>query len=116
MLKRLGIPVILLTLMLLLLPASASARVHWGVYVGPSYTYPSYYYPSPYVYSYSYPSYYYSYPHSYTYSYTYRPYRHRHHAYWYGGYWRERAPPAVVGPGGIVGAGACAPRPPFFCP
>src|SRR5260370_40229837 len=91
MLKRLGIPVVLLTLMLLLLPASASARVHWGVYVGPSYTYPSYYDPSPYVYSYSYPSYYYSYPYTYTYSYTYRPYRHRHHAYWHGGHWRSAA-------------------------
>src|SRR5260370_42375339 len=98
MLKRLGIPVILLTLLLLLLPASPSARVHWGVYVGPSY-YPSYYYPSPYVYSYSYPSYYYSYPHSYTYSYTYRPYRHRHDAYSYGGYWRQRASGAVAGQG-----------------
>ena len=55
MLKKLGIPMVLLCALLLLAPQAAIARVHMRVYagVGPSYTYTV-----PYGYSYAYPSYY----------------------------------------------------------
>ena len=56
MLKRLGIPLIVLALLVLLFPVQASAKVHWGVYVGPSYPAYPYAYPAyPYA---PYPNYY----------------------------------------------------------
>ena len=85
MLKKIAIPSILLAVMLLLISApQANAKVRFGVYVGPSYTYAPY----PYVYSYPYGYYYppvvrYYRPPTYVY-----PYRHHHHRYYYNGYWR----------------------------
>jgi len=75
MLKRLSIPVIALALLLMLCPVQANARVHWGVYVGP--TYPAYPYVAPYPY-YPYSNYYVA-PYQ---AYPYAP----AYAYPYGGY------------------------------
>jgi hypothetical protein len=81
MLKRMGIPILLLFLAMLALPQTASSRVHVRVFagIGPTYTYsvPYYgYYGYP---AYEYPRYYYR-PYYRTYSYA---------PYYWGGYgWR----------------------------
>ncbi len=90
MLKKISLPILALVVLLMLAGATqAQARVHWGVYVGPSY--PAYgYYPAyPYPYGYPYSGYYlnpyyapYAYP-SYGYGYYGGYHGHRHHE------WRE---------------------------
>jgi len=86
MLKRIGLPVfVLLAILMIAAPAPASAKVHFGVYVGPQYypapyyTYPPYYTYQPYSnYGYygvvPYSSYYYRVP---EYRYRYPAYRYR---------------------------------------
>jgi hypothetical protein len=73
-----AIPIIaLLAVFMFITPPQANARVHFGVYVGP--TYPAYTYP----YAYSYPSPYYTYPYGYGYVY---PYGYAYSSpYYYGG-------------------------------
>ena len=60
MLKKLGLPAAVLVAMLVLMPAPANAKVHFGVTIKPRYAYPV----DPYVYQYpyAYPNYYYSTP------------------------------------------------------
>jgi len=86
MLKKLGIAGIALALLLLLAPATAHARVHFGVYVGaPVYTGPVY----PYYYD---PYYTYPYSNEYVAPYGYYPYGYRYTysaPYYYHG-WRGR--------------------------
>ena len=83
MFRRIGLPFLGLMLALMfLVPSHADARVHFGIFVGPSY--PAYPYAYSYPYAYPYPGYYYDpYYYPYTYSYGY-PY-----GYWGSGYyWR----------------------------
>jgi hypothetical protein len=84
MLKRLVIPVIVLAFLIMLFPVPASAKVHWGVYVGPSY--PAYAYGYPYT---PYPNYYvapypaYAYAPAFGYEYGYRSYGGYDHHHWH---------------------------------
>ncbi len=71
MLKKIGLPAMILAAMAFVTPTSASAQVHFGIYVGPpAYVYPADpyygYYADPYAYGYPY---YYSHPYPYTYAY-----------------------------------------------
>jgi len=60
MLKKIGLPAIVLAAMMFLVaPTPASARVQFGVAVGPGVPYPAY--PYSYAYPYTYPNYYYPY-------------------------------------------------------
>jgi hypothetical protein len=65
MLKRFGIPVVALVVLMIFSTAPAQAGVHFGVSVGPAYPY-SYAYPYAYnpYYAYPYPAYPYAYPYS----------------------------------------------------
>ena len=80
MLKRMGIPIFAVLVLLILIspPASAHSRWSFGVSVGGPV-----YYSSPYVYSYPYypypADYYYTYPYSYSYTYVYPRYRYRYY-------------------------------------
>ena len=84
---RFAIPVFaLVVLFMFIAPPQASARVHFGVYVGPSvYPYP---YTYPYAYSYSYP-YAYNY-YTYPYPYGYRVYSYPRYSWGHARHeWRE---------------------------
>lgn len=95
MLRKIALPIFALVVMLALVcPPQAQAKVHFGVYVGPGYTYPAYPYaysnpyPNPYYYSSPYPAYPYAAPY---YGYPYGGYG----FYWGGGHrdhdhWRDR--------------------------
>ena len=85
MLKKLGIPTLLLAAALMVAPAKAAVRFGVGI-GGPVYVpaYPTYsgpYYGYPYAYYYGQP-YYYGRPYVYGY------YGHHHHGHWRHGHWR----------------------------
>src|SRR5690348_14980004 len=89
---RVAIPIALLAaLFLFISPPQASAKVHFGVYVGPGYTYPAYPYAYGYPYTYDYP-YTYGYYNYYPYGNGYRVYSYPRYGYGWGHArheWRE---------------------------
>jgi hypothetical protein len=89
---KFAIPIaVLAALFLFITPPQASAKVHFGVYVGPpTYTYPAYPYAYGYPYGYNYP-YAYGYPYDYYYpSYGYRVYSYPRYSFGHARHeWRE---------------------------